>query len=111
MDETSGYTAYYNEQTGESSWNPPPDGTAFRWIQQEEAEEAGTADTVLRQLGDPEGLGVDWIKTEWVPPSLERAKAFGKRSIFRGGEARLDCPIDERRWELGSCCTSACCST
>lgn len=37
-----------------------------------------------------ENLGENFESTPWVPPTIERAKEFKKKSIFRTGNARID---------------------
>lgn len=37
-----------------------------------------------------ENLGEDFDQTPWIPPSLDKAKEFKRRAIYRGGNARLD---------------------
>ncbi|RYY88731.1 hypothetical protein EON63_01890 [archaeon] len=37
-----------------------------------------------------ENLGENFEATPWLPPSIEKAKAFKTKSIFRNGDARID---------------------
>ena len=90
VDDSTKYTVYYNEETNVSSWNPPPGGKGFRWVDVEGGEEPpkGAQETVSG-MEDPEGLGADWMNTEYQAPSVDRAADYRRRVLFQAGECSL----------------------
>lgn len=42
------------------------------------------------EVEDDENLGENFEQTPWVPPSINKAKEFRRKSIYRGGDARID---------------------
>jgi hypothetical protein len=54
IDSDTKYTVYFNEETNESSWNPPDDGN-YQWVE----EPPESAKQKLNGMDDPEGLG-EW---------------------------------------------------
>ena len=94
VDEHTAYTVYYNETTGECSWNPPPTHIGYRWLDVANGEEPPVeARLKIDAMSDPEGLGAEWMSSMYQEPSIARAIEFRRRMIFRGGEARLSLPL------------------
>lgn len=45
---------------------------------------------ILNATADAENLGEDFAATPWLPPSIEKAKEFKARKIYKGGDTRID---------------------
>jgi hypothetical protein len=88
IDESTKYTVYFNEETNKSSWTPPSKDIGFRWCDVLAGEEPpkGAKESV-NTMDDPEGLGSDWMSTEYQSPSYQRAEDYRRRVLFRGGKS------------------------
>lgn len=49
-----------------------------------------TMPTEAVEVEDDENLGENFEQTPWVPPAINKAAEFKRKSIFRGGDARID---------------------
>ena len=96
IDDHTKYTVYYNEKLGVSSWTAPDVKVGFRYIDVMAGEEPpeGAKDKV-NAMDDPEGLGSDWMNTEYRGPSTKLAEDYRKRVLFRGGTMSVMCDLDE----------------
>lgn len=60
IDDDTHYTVYFNEVTNVSSWNPPKNGK-YRWVE----EPPENAKLKVNGMDDPEGLGSNWMHTNY----------------------------------------------
>eukprot|EP00949_MAST-11_sp_MAST-11-sp1_P002377 g2377.t1 len=94
VDEQTGFIAYYNEGTKESTWEKPSDEASIRYISEAPNIKMGEA------MDDPEGLGDGWESKPWVEPSRVKALRALKVARFREGRTSFCTPIDDMG-ELG----------
>ena len=87
---------YFNVDTHVPSWNPPSGDVGFRYIDVAAGEEPPKgAQEKVHGMADPEGLGADWMNSQYQAPSVQRAEDHRQRVLFRGGEMNIWCDVDE----------------
>ena len=56
----------------------------------EKTDDDSEYQNILNATADAENLGEDFASTPWLPPSIEKAKEFKARKIYKGGDTRID---------------------
>ena len=67
IDDDTHYTVYFNEVTNASSWNPPLNGK-YNWVK----EPPENAKLKVNGMDDPEGLGSNWMHTNYKVRKTKR---------------------------------------
>ena len=79
-----------NNNVSEKKIVSPSNGTQVRKQQLNIDEETENQEKLNAAIADAENLGENFANTPWLPPSIEKAKEFKTRKIYKGGDWRLD---------------------